>query len=480
MNPALERMAFLLTEAPEDIKPIFVKVKMDQDKSSQMKALGCGTINNEMMSKTLAYLWKCEVTDEKITRLVMKGKKMTILNLLWNLMPEQCSSCLKDYHHIMEEEPKVRCRRCNKGACPDCFPENVHRWRHLCDICDIEVGEQLALPEDALTAKEKDKGKKKDTNQSQATQSILSQNQYVVLSDEEEPDDDNEEERIRTEEIERKRENENRGRSKKSEEEKEKEEVVDAEKAICKAFKFGGKCPHGMSGKKSHGRWEQCNHSHPKVCSKLLAHGTRGSQGCTGRDCGKYHPRMCYGSMSEKLCTKEKCTYWHCKGTQFIPDSTCSYLPPSRSSQVEYPILQERRRGLGPVRGRMEERSRRGEPRQRREVWPETDGRGERREEMPRTEVPSRQRWEEKREDGREWTETEGRGERRREEDMKKSSKAFLDLNMVTNLIREEIQRAFHAALPAAVSGSVANLPRQVGAPGLSSWMEMLARSNTN
>ena len=42
------------------------------------------------------------------------------------------------------------------------------------------------------------------------------------------------------------------------------------EKEICKAFKFGGKCPHGMSGLKKHDRWENCHKSHPKVCSKLL------------------------------------------------------------------------------------------------------------------------------------------------------------------------------------------------------------------
>ena len=68
-----------------------------------------------------------------------------------------------------------------------------------------------------------------------------------------------------------------------------KEKSADEVKQICTAFKFGGKCPHGMNGKKSHGRWEECNKSHPKVCSKLMAHGTRGRLGCSGRNCIMYN-----------------------------------------------------------------------------------------------------------------------------------------------------------------------------------------------
>ena len=33
--------------------------------------------------------------------------------------------------------------------------------------------------------------------------------------------------------------------------------------------------------------------------------------------------------MNIKLYTKEKCTYWHIKGTSFAPDSNSRYKPPT-------------------------------------------------------------------------------------------------------------------------------------------------------
>ena len=404
----MERMAFILAEAPEDIKPVLVKIKMDQDKDTNMKALGCST--TELLTKTLAYLMKCEVTDEKITRLVMKGKKMMIIRNLWNLMPEQCTTCLKDYHHPLGEEPMVRCRRCSKGACSECYPEKVLRWHYLCSTCDLVVGEQLALPEDALTAKEKDKSKKKMTQPSQ--DGVLSQNQFASLSEE---NDDDDEEDARTEEIEKKRKNENGGTSKNKEnkDDDSKDDKNDkSEKPICTGFKFGGKCPHGMSGRKAHGKWEQCNRSHPKVCSKLLAHGTRGKQGCSGRDCDKYHPRMCYSSMASKECSRERCSYWHCKGTTFTLTSTT------------YSSSTTQTRGGRP--GPREVRSQ--ESRDSREAAP-----SRRREDKER----------EMRRDGGALVEEE-----RRSQD---TAAAFLDIGQ---LIRQEVQKAFLAMLPAVGSGS--------------------------
>ena len=207
-----------------------------------------------------------------------------IMKLLVNLMPEQCNTCMKDYYHLVEEEPKVRCRRCARGACPDCYKEKVLHWHYLCNECDLHVSEQLSLPEDALTAKEK--GKAKEPRGSQATQalqpSFLSQNLYETLSEEDEETDDD---ATREDEIEKKRQNENGGKTSEAKE----KSATDEQKPICTAFKFGGKCPHGMNGKKPHGRWEECNKSHPKVCSKLMAHGTRGRLGCSGRNCIMYN-----------------------------------------------------------------------------------------------------------------------------------------------------------------------------------------------
>ena len=73
-NPAVERMSIILAEAPEDIKPVLVKIKMEQDRESNMKSLSNTAFNTELLSKTLAYLMKCDVSDERITRVVRKGK----------------------------------------------------------------------------------------------------------------------------------------------------------------------------------------------------------------------------------------------------------------------------------------------------------------------------------------------------------------------------------------------------------------------
>jgi hypothetical protein len=129
-------------------------------------------------------------------------------------------------------------------------------------------------------------------------------------------------------------------------------------------------------GQKKHDKWEKCNKAHPKVCNKLLAHGPNGKQGCAGKDCDKYHPKMCYSSLNTKVCSKDKCTYWHCKGTSFAPESRERYEAPSRHSMNHYPLLPERR-GRSPVRREQEPRHRpreepvRGEREERRkgEMW---------------------------------------------------------------------------------------------------------------
>ena len=179
---------------------------------------------------------------------------------------------------------------------------------------------------------------------------VPTQNRYVRLEDDDEEEDILEEEAKR---IEAKKKNEEGGRNKREEESRRAEEsrrmTADKEKEVCKAFKFGGKCPHGMNGMRKYNQYERRNKTHPKVCNKLLAHGTRGIQGCDGRNCEKYHPKMCYSSMKTKVCTKEKCSYWHCKGTSFAPEQQSRYEAPSRASLGQYPRLPARK-GRSPLR----------------------------------------------------------------------------------------------------------------------------------
>ena len=187
-----------------------------------------------------------------------------------------------------------------------------------------------------------------------------------------------------------------------------------------------------MNGSKKH---------NPKVCNKLLTNGVRGSQGCNGKVCEKHHPKMCYSSMNTKVCRKEKCTYWHCKGTSFSPESTARYQAPSRHSLGQFPSLPARR-GRSPGRGREQEE--RGRP----------NYREEEQERRKQEDDQERRRRDEEQERGR-------RERRGREEPKKDEAANFLEM---AQLIRLEVQRAFQALLPLpAASGSAASLPRTPG-----------------
>ena len=421
-NKFLERMGFIMSAAPVELRPVLIKVRMDQDLKANMKSLAASSFTTELLGKTLAHLTGLEVSDREVTRLLKPGLQEMICRKALHLMPEQCRVCLEDSYYSVGEVPKVRCRRCARGVCSDCFPAPVPHWIVLCNECDLQVGEQLEIKEEKVKAKER-KDKTTPLSQGGSQTNRLTQNNIEEISEtqeEEEQDDEDDDEREK--EIRNKRENEEGGKNRKKKTEN--ETINDDEKSICKSFKFGGKCPHGMSGKKQHGKWSECKWSHPKVCNKLLAHGTRGQQGCDGRECDKFHPRMCYGSMADRRCTKERCTYWHCKGTTFTPASS-TYSAPTSSRWGE-------------------ERSRGREPRKR-----EEEG-----EEKSRGKEPRRQREEEGRGGERRREEERKENETREEERRRSEKRSFLDLSQ---MIRQEVQNAILAILPAAASGSGAS-----------------------
>ena len=201
---------------------------------------------------------------------------------------------------------------------------------------------------------------------------------------------------------------------------------------------------------KKHNQWESCNKTHPKVCSRIL---TNGREVCGVRDCGKYHPKMCYSSMNTKVCTKVKCTYWHCKGTRFAPEATARYEAPSRYSLEQYPSMPPRR-GRSPVRRELEERR---HPRE------EELGRRDREDIRRREEEEERRRREER-----------GREERIREGRKKDDNASFLDM---AQMIRQEVQRALLTLLP--LPGASGSSPAVTPAvPRMPNWAEMIARNN--
>jgi hypothetical protein len=74
---------------------------------------------------------------------------------------------------------------------------------------------------------------------------------------------------------------------------------------MCKFYKKG-KCRYG----------KECRNEHPKFCKKFIKHGSLkfSLQGCDGK-CEKPHPDACRDSLRTKVCNREKCRFYHIKGT---------------------------------------------------------------------------------------------------------------------------------------------------------------------
>jgi 5-methylcytosine-specific restriction endonuclease McrA len=393
-------MADLIVEADQDVKVVLVKVKMENDTPTNMKNLSSNAITTELLNKTLAFLYKCEVTDLKITRLLKKGKRTEILRRLVNMMPEQCRVCQKVHKLNPGDVSTVVCHRCSRPACGDCYPNHVKQWRFLCTDCDNIVKDQLQLPADELAAaKTKKKAKETVAEAAPATQ-------VEAESDEEEDSEESEEGEGDEDEAEYERAEARKMKSKKAKEKKKLQ--------ICRDYTFH-KCPHGRGGTRPTRERQRCLYDHPKVCSKWEAHGDQGQQGCTkGEKCEAWHPKLCYSSRAvPRVCTRgrEKCTFWHTKGTTYRVDADRAErrVPPSNEA-----------------RRRREEESDR----------------------IRRTEETARKREQEDYMRRRE-------AERREGEDRRpNNSNQFLDLQQ---MIRAEIQQAFRTMFPAAACGNGAN-----------------------
>ena len=122
------KMARIISDAPEEHRPVLTRVKMEISKGESVKGLGATTINVDMLSKTLGYIMDIQVTDDTITRLLKEGKKEMIVRELINLMPLPCLTCNQDSKFHIGDSPQVKCSR---GACVECFPKPKNGWAHL-------------------------------------------------------------------------------------------------------------------------------------------------------------------------------------------------------------------------------------------------------------------------------------------------------------------------------------------------------------
>ena len=74
---------------------------------------------------------------------------------------------------------------------------------------------------------------------------------------------------------------------------------------VCKFYR-NGDCKFGA----------KCRQEHPKFCKKFVKHGLKrhNQAGCDSK-CGKLHPNACRTSLRTKECDREKCKFFHIRGT---------------------------------------------------------------------------------------------------------------------------------------------------------------------
>ena len=77
------------------------------------------------MAKTYAYLKDTKVDDDAITKLNVAVLRIMLLHRLLKLMPEACRTCNETSFFERTQVPMVRCSRCSKGACGECYPSDV-------------------------------------------------------------------------------------------------------------------------------------------------------------------------------------------------------------------------------------------------------------------------------------------------------------------------------------------------------------------
>ena len=97
--------------------------------------------------------------------------------------------------------------------------------------------------------------------------------------------------------------------------------ILNDNRANCRYY-LRGNCKHGRKGAK-------CPFKHPPLCLKFVANADM-SGGCKkGSQCKYVHPRICWSYKTNKLCTRNKCNFYHIKGSRFEESSTTLVQQPT-------------------------------------------------------------------------------------------------------------------------------------------------------
>ena len=76
---------------------------------------------------------------------------------------------------------------------------------------------------------------------------------------------------------------------------------------VCKYY-LQKSCKYGRKG-------DGCNYSHPKLCFSYIKRGDRRGGCKKGESCNYVHPKLCQRALDTRVCTNNRCRFYHVTGT---------------------------------------------------------------------------------------------------------------------------------------------------------------------
>ena len=280
----------------------------------------------------LAYLGRSDMNeftkDACVTAMICR---------IQNLLPDQCNLCKKQYCINITDTPLLSCAVCGQGTHDQCISKFLHLTELECRsfttadawsrinptklpglhyLC-MECTENTIPSEEAGKLKRKTKSTMMDDAEAATTQLQdrgVSQLLDVFTQDNTPGGEDmGTEDSTRipqvTENVTNASDNETTTQSVLNCTHSSDRTGGDSMRNICPFYRRGI-CRYGVAGR-------LCPKDHPPACKKLTKHGNRGPNGCTlGRACDSFHPKMCPGSLSKRVCLKADCKLRHVTGTK--------------------------------------------------------------------------------------------------------------------------------------------------------------------
>ena len=131
-----EMLVFLNHEAKKDPEIAATIYKVKDGHSWKANYQNLNEASRDNLAKTYAHLMGFErVEVEEVAVLNKDGLRVMILHRLLQLMPTNCQTCHNTYFYGTTDRPMVCCKRCDKGACGDCYPSNPGAGKSFFYIC---------------------------------------------------------------------------------------------------------------------------------------------------------------------------------------------------------------------------------------------------------------------------------------------------------------------------------------------------------